>query len=132
MLQRGTLQETLTKAIYSFVVGVGVGIHAYDNGANIINCCIAGGSAALGTFAGTLISTKGADEFGTFFANYAIGVTTGGSAEIMSITGQQMNSQNNAKTAGKNPSSAQNTKSSTCRISSGMTTADYFRQQYNM
>ena len=52
-------------------------------------------------------------------------------AEIMSITGQQMNSQNNVKTAGKNPSSAKNKKSSTCRISSGMTTADYYRLQYN-
>ena len=97
----------------------------------IINCCIAGGSAALGTFAGALINTEGAGKAGTLFENYAIGLTTGAPAEIISTTGQQINSTSNVKATGKNSNRTQNKKSTTCRISSGMTTADYYRLQYN-
>lgn len=123
--------EILTKAIYSSFLGVGVGMHAYDNGADIMNCWIAGGSATLGIFAGALISTEGAGKLGTIFANYAIGLTTGAPAEIISTTGQQINSTSNVKATGKNSNRTQNRKSATCRISSGMTTADYYRLQYN-
>ena len=118
--------------MYSVTVGLSVGINTYNDGVNSLeNAMIACGAAALGTFAGALINTEGAGKAGTVFANYAIGLTTGTPAEIMSTTGQQMNSKNNVKSAGKNPSSTQSKKSSTCRISSGMTTADYFRLQYN-
>lgn len=124
--------EYVKKGVYSLVVGYGVGINTYNSGVNSWeNALIAGAAAALGTFAGSLISTEGADKFGTFFANYAIGLTTGTPAEIISTAGQQMTSSNNVKAVGKNPTRTQNNTNQSCRISSGMTTADYFRQQYN-